>query len=145
LESLAHTLGIANRVHFAGMVVDLKPFWERADIFLHGSVRPEPFGRVVAEAMRAGVPPIAPDCGGITELVRDEIDGLLYPMGNFLALRNAIVRLAEALETRLRMGEAASIRIATDFSADQTLSEIEAILSGTHAQGAGHDGDQERG
>jgi glycosyltransferase involved in cell wall biosynthesis len=128
LEHLASTLEIANRVTFVGMVRDLGPFWRDADVFIHASIRPEPFGRVVAEAMCAGIPPIAVDAGGIPEIVRDGIEGLLYPMGDVEALRRAILQLADAPDKRFQMGLAARKRISNQFSIEAKVTEIESVL-----------------
>jgi glycosyltransferase involved in cell wall biosynthesis len=128
LERLACTLGISNRVSLTGMVRDLSPFWKEADVLIHASIRPEPFGRVVAEAMAAGIPPIAVDAGGVSEIVRDGIDGLLYPMGNVEALRRAILKLADAPDKRSQMGVAARERIANQFSIEKKVVEIESVL-----------------
>jgi glycosyltransferase involved in cell wall biosynthesis/SAM-dependent methyltransferase len=46
----------------------------------------EPFGLVVAEAMSAGVPSIAPAHGAFPELITDGADGVLYPPGDVDAL-----------------------------------------------------------
>jgi glycosyltransferase involved in cell wall biosynthesis len=129
LEDIAKELRIADRVAFAGMVKDLGPYWRDADVFLHGSVKPEPFGRVVAEAMLAELPVIAPNAGGIPEFVRDGIDGLLYPMGDFRALRDAIVSVASGAEGRNAMGAAARQRIERDFPIEATVERVERSLA----------------
>ena len=129
LERIATNLGIANRVNFVGMVHDLGPFWREADVFIHASIRPEPFGRVVAEAMSAGIPTVAVDAGGIPEIVRDGIDGILYPMGDVEALRSAILKLADAPNKRYQMGVAGRKRIANEFSIDAKVAEIESVFS----------------
>ncbi|HMF75065.1 MAG TPA: glycosyltransferase family 4 protein [Bryobacteraceae bacterium] len=128
LEQLAEELAIANQVTFTGMVEDLGPYFQKSDILLHGSVRPEPFGRVVAEAMLAGVPVIASRGGGIPEIIRAGIDGLLYPMGNAQELCNAICCLAEDTSRRSAMGKTARARILADFSLDGKIDRIEQIL-----------------
>jgi glycosyltransferase involved in cell wall biosynthesis len=129
LESLAVELGIAARVAFTGMVGDLGPYWRDADLLLHGSVRPEPFGRVVAEAMLAGVPPIASGGGGIPEFLRDGIDGLLYPMGDCGKLRDAIVELGSDPPRRRAMAASARQRIAGGFSIEAAAGRIDRLLS----------------
>lgn len=128
LGQLAEELAIAQRVTFAGMVKDMRPYLQTADILLHGSVRPEPFGRVVAEAMLAEVPVIASRAGGIPEIVRAGIDGLLYPMGNARALCDAICSLAGDEERRRAMGKSGRDRILADFSLEGKVERIEEVL-----------------
>jgi glycosyltransferase involved in cell wall biosynthesis len=134
LEQLADALAIADRITFTGMVEDLEPYFQVSDILLHGSVRPEPFGRVVAEAMLAEVPVIASRGGGIPEIVRAGRDGLLYPMGDVQELRNAICRLAGDTDSRNAMGKSARTRILAEFSLDSKVAQIEQVLCGaTHS------------
>ncbi len=129
LEQLADDLSITRRVTFAGMVKDLGPYLQQSDILLHGSVRPEPFGRVVAEAMLAEVPVIASRGGGIPEIVRSGIDGLLYPMGDARELCDAICCLADDEQRRTAMGRTARARILAEFSLDGKVELIEQILT----------------
>jgi len=128
LEDLSRSLGLDGRVTFTGMVMDITPYLKNADIFLHASIRDEPFGRVVAEAMAAGVPVIATRGGGIPEIVRDGVDGLLYPMGDVGALIQAITDLASDPQRRASMGHSGRHRIATDFCLETTIDGVEAVL-----------------
>lgn len=57
------------------------------------SIWPEPFGLVVAEALAAGRPVIASRIGGLVDLVRDGVNGLLVPPGDPGALAAAIERI----------------------------------------------------
>jgi glycosyltransferase involved in cell wall biosynthesis len=134
LEQLADALAIADRITFTGMVEDLGPYLQASDILLHGSVRPEPFGRVVAEAMLAEIPVIASRGGGIPEIVRAGTDGLLYRMGDVQELSNAICCLAWDVNGRNAMGKSARTRILAEFSLDSKIAQIEQILCGaTHS------------
>ena len=63
------------------------------DILVHASVQPEPFGRVVAEAMGCGVPVVASASGGILEVVRDGETGLLVKPGDVGGLTEAVETL----------------------------------------------------
>jgi glycosyltransferase involved in cell wall biosynthesis len=74
------------------------------------------------------VPVIASDGGGIPEIVRAGIDGLLYPMGDAQALRDAICRLAIDIDGRRVMGQSARTRILADFALDNKIDQIEQVL-----------------
>ncbi|MHC4915310.1 MAG: glycosyltransferase family 4 protein [Planctomycetota bacterium] len=63
------------------------------DVAVHASTSPEPFGLVIAEAMAAGAPLVAPRVGSPLELVEDGTDGLLYPAGDPDGLAAAAGRL----------------------------------------------------
>jgi glycosyltransferase involved in cell wall biosynthesis len=64
------------------------------------SVWPEPFGMVIIETLDAGRPVIASRIGGITDLVQDEINGLLVPPGDPTALREAMNRVVSDVGLR---------------------------------------------
>ncbi len=68
------------------------------------SVWEEPLGLVVLEAMACGVPVVASAVGGIPEMLRDGVDGVLVPPGDARLLGAAIARLFadEALLAELR-------------------------------------------
>lgn len=74
----------------------------------------EPWGLVVNEAMNRGLPVIASDAVGAVAggLVRDELNGLVFPSGDGAALARALDRLAadEPLRTRLGAQAARDVR-----------------------------------
>ena len=49
---------------------------------------------VISEAFAAGVPVVGTNFGGIPSMIRDEVDGLLFPMSDVRALSNSLARLA---------------------------------------------------
>lgn len=95
LRALASSLGLESRVRFLGLRDDVPALLRAADIVVHSSVYPEPFGRVVVEGMLAGRPVIAADAGGVTEIMRNEETGLLVSPDEPRALAGAITRLID--------------------------------------------------
>lgn len=69
--------------------------------------RREPFGRVAAEALMCGVPVVAAATGGLPEVVRDGVDGFLYPSGDVRALADRLHRVLDDGDLRTRMSVAA--------------------------------------
>lgn len=53
---------------------------------------------VISEACAAGVPVVGSDFGGIRSMIRHEVDGLLFPMGEARGLAGALTRLAGDLQ-----------------------------------------------
>lgn len=70
-------LGLENRVMFLGFRNDIPQLMSACDIVTHTSIAPEPFGRVIVEAMLCGKPVIAAKAGGAMELVEHGINGFL--------------------------------------------------------------------
>jgi glycosyltransferase involved in cell wall biosynthesis len=95
LRARAATLGIADRVTFAGYVPqqETPPLYRTADVFaLSSDFDNSP--NAVLEAMACGLPVVATDVGGVREFVTDGAGGLVVPPRDAVAL-------ATALETHL--------------------------------------------
>ena len=103
---LAFELGIAEWVRFAGYQADPAPLLAAANGFVLSS-RSEGFPRSILEAMRAGLPVIATDVGGVREAVDHGASGLLVPSGSVADLTSAMALLRRDAECRARMGLAA--------------------------------------
>jgi glycosyltransferase involved in cell wall biosynthesis len=128
-EALASRLGL--NCQFTGWVAgDARwPLVRSGSVLALPSVWPEPFGLVGLEAGALGVPAIATDAGGITEWLRDGINGVVVPspaterqFGSALA---SLLGDQQRLE-RLRAG---ALRVATEMSLDSHVSRLEAILA----------------
>jgi glycosyltransferase involved in cell wall biosynthesis len=91
LKKLVHSLGIEKNVLFLGRVSVARQYFKAFDCFVLASDH-EPFGMVLLEAMAANLPIICSDCGGAPEVVGDT--GLLFELGNAVALADAIANLA---------------------------------------------------
>lgn len=82
LKNMVARWGLENQIHFAGYVKDSAKAISGLDVLVHSSIKPEPFGRVVLEAMALGTPVIAAGAGGILELIEDQQNGVLFTPGN---------------------------------------------------------------
>jgi glycosyltransferase involved in cell wall biosynthesis len=89
--------------------------------------RREPWGRVAAEALIAGVPVVAAASGGLPEVVRDGVDGFLYPPGDVGALADRLRTLLDDPDLRARMG-AAGREGAGRFSPSAHAASVAALL-----------------
>lgn len=106
MQRLARELGVAERVKFHGYVADPSGLLAQAQLFVLSS-RSEAFPRSILEALRAGLPVVATEVGGVGEAVTDGVNGLLVPAGSPRALASALGRLVESAPLRKSMGEAA--------------------------------------
>ena len=126
LIRLAEDLGISERIDFAGFVDDVSALLSDCDAVVHASVIAEPFGQVVVEGMAAGLPVIASAGGGPLEVITDEVDGLLFPLGDVHALATQLQRIAGDEALRRRLGSAARRR-AEDFTPERIAAAVELV------------------
>jgi glycosyltransferase involved in cell wall biosynthesis len=87
-----HALGLQDAVTLPGFLpqTEMPEFYGALDVLAHPSVE-EPFGLAVVEAMASMCPVVAIDRGGIPEIVRHGMDGLLMPAENPTAMAEAII------------------------------------------------------
>ena len=106
LKSLADQLGIGDRIHFAGQQLPhvMPELLKDTDIFILAS-QSEGRSNALVEAMAAGLAIISSDIPGVSELIRDSDNGLLFPVGDIEALATALRRLGKDDSLRARLGE----------------------------------------
>lgn len=92
LEKLVATLDIETQVHFVGWVDDQLSFYRQLDIFVLPS-HSEEWGLVIVEAQAASVPVIATSTRGPRRIIKDGVTGLLVPIGDPIAMADAIKKL----------------------------------------------------
>jgi glycosyltransferase involved in cell wall biosynthesis len=83
-------LGLEERVQFLGFRSDIVPLMSACDLVAHTSTSPEPFGRVIVEAMLCGRPVVAAAAGGAVELVEHGHTGWLVAPGEPILLADVI-------------------------------------------------------
>ena len=112
LERMASELGVGDRVHFVGRLSrrDVASAMSGATVFVMPS-RLEPFGIVVLEAWRAGVPVVATNRGGAPEFVDDGRTGVLVDPFDTQALAAALGGLLADDARRLAIGQAGHDRV----------------------------------
>lgn len=115
LESLARTLEIADRVHWAGWQNETGPYYGLADLFVCPS-RHEPLGNVILEAWSHGKPVLSTATHGAIELITDGHDGVLVPCEEPAGLVAAWQRLLEDEATRHEIGAAGLRRVTEEFA-----------------------------
>jgi glycosyltransferase involved in cell wall biosynthesis len=103
LERQAAGAGLASRVRFLGERDDVAALMGAADIYCQPNREPEPFGLAFVEALCAGLPVVATDMGGVTEIV-DASCGVLVKPGDEAALAEALGGLMGDAARRARLG-----------------------------------------
>jgi glycosyltransferase involved in cell wall biosynthesis len=112
LEDLCDSLGLRNRVTFAGHRDDAKSFYGIADVLALPSYS-EGSPNVLLEALAAQVPVVATAVGGVPEIVENGVSAALVKAGDEQSLAEAIAKMLNARELRERVvanGEAVVAR-----------------------------------
>jgi glycosyltransferase involved in cell wall biosynthesis len=141
LRQKTAALGLSDRVTFLGIRDDIPELLAGLDVLVHSPTAPEPFGRVLAEAMAVGRPVVAARCGGIPEVVEDGVTGFmtgfLVPSADVGAFTAAVVRLLEDPVQCRRLGGAgrrrAEARFGIEAHAAGVLEAYRAVLEGRRA------------
>lgn len=110
VKSRMRELDVEESIVFGGWRNDVPDLLEAADIAVHSSVVPEPFGLVVLEAMAHGCATIAADRGGPVEMIDPGVSGLTFDTEAPRTLADGLARLIEDEALRTRMAEAARDR-----------------------------------
>jgi glycosyltransferase involved in cell wall biosynthesis len=126
LDARAAALGIGDRVEFRGFREDVMTELAEFDILVHASISPEPFGKVILEGLAAGLPVLAADGGGPSEIITDGVDGLLYPSGDTVALAALLGELATDVDRRSALA-CAGRRRADDFDPATMATQITGV------------------
>ena len=140
LHQLAGGLIDNKQVVFTGALSSPFPLLCHAQMFVLAS-RYEGFPMAVAEALACGLPVIATDCpsrprrlgergsvaGGIRELVRDGVDGVLVPRENPVALADSMTRWMDNPQERSRVAQHAASGTAR-FSRERVVEDWERLL-----------------
>lgn len=120
LADLADTLGLTSRVRFRGLRLDVLERLSEAQVFLLISTW-EGFPRSILEAMRAGLPVVASDVGGVRESVVDGKTGFVIPRGDAIRLRDCLRKVIMSPELRVSMGAAGRARYEDRFTFDRLV------------------------
>jgi glycosyltransferase involved in cell wall biosynthesis len=127
LQDKAHRLGIFERVAFTGYRPDVPALLDIVDVFACPSIQ-EGFPFSVLEAMRAGKPVVATRTGGIPELVRHGVDGVLIDVGDVRGLAEAITQLLVDSHLRARLGQSGRTRVIDNFSTAAMVDCTESVF-----------------
>lgn len=122
-----HQLGLAQATTFLGKVShqNLAHAYSASDLCVVPSFY-ESFGLVAVEAQACGIPVVASNVGGLKEVVKHGVGGLLFPVGDKDALAKSILHLLENSSYRRKLGAQAAEFVAP-FTWSQVSREIEQV------------------
>lgn len=129
LKDLAKELGVDDRITFTGHMDNIPELMAACDVIAHCSTLPEPFGRVIVEAMLAKTPIIASKAGGPEEIILHDKTGYLYPLGDAKELSTFIEYcLSHKVEDRKKLVRNAYQRAVEHFSSKGLVAKFGEIL-----------------
>ena len=128
LKNIAAQPSLQDRVHWLGFRQDIPQLMKACDAIAHCSTAPEPFGRVIAEAQLAKRPAIATIGGGTSEIIENEVTGLLIPPNDSQLLAEAIAKIFSDRELTKKMVENGYIQAKTKFSIATVCAEFDMAI-----------------
>jgi len=127
LDAFLAGCGLGGRVRFLGHRTDVPDVTQTLDVLVHASVMPEPFGRVLIEAMSLGRPLVASNDGGVPEIVEHGQTGFTVPAGDHQAMARALRELLASPELRAAMGARGRRRVHEHFSIERFARDMEDV------------------
>jgi glycosyltransferase involved in cell wall biosynthesis len=128
LEELVARYELQNHVRLEGWVQDKTAFFAQIDLFVLPS-KHEPFGIVLIEALARGLPVITTDAEGPREIVRPDVDAILTPRGDALAMATAIIRLMEDPRRAHALGSAGRQHVSESYSMQAMATRLQTALA----------------
>lgn len=120
LQDKVNEMGLEDRVTLLGAISaeEVRRYLLNAHIFALASWH-EPLGVAYMEAMACEVPTIGTNAGGVPELIRDGVDGVMVKPKSPENLAAAIQLLAQNPKDAMRLGKAGRARILENFNCDK--------------------------
>jgi len=126
LRALAEQVGVAEQVHFLGMMPDPMPVIALSDVCVLASDT-EGLSNVIIEYMSAGKPVVATDVGGNSELIVEGATGYLIKPRDVAALERALSNLLRNPTIAAQLGSAGRTRTESVFAARAMIAQHESL------------------
>ena len=123
LVSRSRELKIADRVIFTGWREDISEILPVLDVVVLTSLN-EAVGRVLLEAGASGKPAVATDVGGVPEILKRDVTGILVPPGDAKKTAEAITALLKDEQKRFKMGTAAKNWVRDNFDESKMFEKM---------------------
>jgi len=125
---LAQEYGLSSRICFLNQCSDTPCLLAQSDIFAL-ITNWEAFPISILEAMRAGLPVIATDTGGVREAVEDEVNGFLVRRGDAPRIAERLALLIKSADLRQTMGSRSRHRFSQHFDWRHMVDKTEALYA----------------
>ncbi len=127
LKKLSRELEIEDHVNFLGFCNDVSKILSITDINVNCSYGTETSSLALSEGMSLKIPCVASDFGGNPHMVKNGINGLIYPSKNADALAECLIRLYHDKELYQKCSEGAYKRFSEEFDAKIMVKSMENI------------------
>ena len=121
--------GFSDRILMTGYIEDVSGIYSMMDVSVHASIRPEPFGLVIIEAMVNAVPVIASDLGAPKEIITDSVNGYIINPESSEKLAETIINLLSDVELRDRIGNKGRDHVLENYQVKRYAHTVEKIYS----------------
>lgn len=129
LRDIQKELGLEQQVMFAGFVKDVGPLLRAGDLFVMSS-HLEGLCTSILDSMSVGLPVVATAAGGIPEIIKDGVNGLLAKPRDAAGLARAIQKALSSPETLQRFAREGRKTIFEKFTCDRMVeSTVDAYAS----------------
>jgi glycosyltransferase involved in cell wall biosynthesis len=117
------------RVQFVAFQNDIAAALSQLDVLLHCSTKPEPFGRVIIEAMAVGTPVIAARGGGVPEIITAGVDGGLARPGNVTDYMAELISLLADERQRADWAKAGRATVEQRFTLERVFADFDRVMA----------------
>jgi glycosyltransferase involved in cell wall biosynthesis len=132
LKAFVEQQGLSDHVTFTGFLPDVRQGLAAMDIFVQASIETDsPIS--VLEAMACGLPVVVSGVRGTTEMVKPEVDALIFKPGDPKMLAHSLEQLISSAPLRQDLGKTARLSVISKFSLEQSLVQFQELLEGVYA------------
>lgn len=128
VREMAREYGLSSRIDFRNQCSDVPTLLAMSDIFVLSS-NWEAFPISILEAMRAGLPVLATDTGGVLEAVEDQENGFLFDRHDHQQLATHLSALVLSPDLRRDMGSKSQLRFELNFEWRHMLDKTETLYA----------------
>ena len=127
LENRIEEYDLVDEIAILGSISNVHEYLQLSDIFIHSS-KGEGCSNAILEAMAAGLPIVASNTGGTSEIVTPE-NGILFEYQNILALKNALAKFFTDKKMIEKFGEKSNQIVKENFSIERMMADYYRIIS----------------
>ena len=127
LEELIRDLGVGSYVKLLGLRHDVMRLMKASDLFVMPS-RYEGLSIAMIEAMACSLPIVASDAPGLRDYIKNEQNGLLFPVEDHKALAERIQRLANDKKLRVKLSHGARKSFEREYNMRRNVKSLDMLF-----------------